>query len=183
MSQDDAGSIEQLAGEIQEYLDRNPQAADTLEGIVAWWMRRQRFERSAQQVARALDHLVGIGAVKLYRAPGNRWLYCGRGRAEDIAGTLNSEGPMVAKIENLTDKPIWLRLNSGESITIAPHALSADLPEHEVDGNAQLNKLAERRTIARHSGGAKSAADAKSDKGDKADKTDKGDKGKIRRPE
>ena len=90
---------------------------------------------------------------------------------------------MVAKIENLTDKPIWLRLNSGESITIAPHALSADLPEHEVDGNAQLNKLAERRTIARHSGGAKSAADAKSDKGDKADKTDKGDKGKIRRPE
>ena len=77
---------------------------------------------------------------------------------------------MVAKIENLTDKPIWLRLNSGESVAIAPHALSAELPEHEIDGNAKLEKLAEQRTIARHPASGKGAAEAK------------GDKGKTRRP-
>lgn len=170
MSQDDARAIELLASEIKEYLDRNPEAADTLEGIVAWWMRRQRFEQSAERVARALDHLVGTGAVKLYRTPGDRWLYRGRGGDERNTRTFNSEGPMVAKIENLTDKPIWLRLNSGESLTIPPHALSGDLPEHQIDGNAKLEKLMERHTIARHPPVGKAAAEPK------------GDKGKPRRP-
>ncbi len=72
---DDARATEQLAREIREYLDRHPEAADTLEGIVAWWMARQRFEQSAERVARALDHLVSIGAVQLHRTPGNRSVY------------------------------------------------------------------------------------------------------------
>lgn len=75
---DDARAVEQLACEVREYLDRHPEAADTLEGIVAWWMARQRFEQSAERVARALDHLVRIGAVKLHRTPGNRAVYSRR---------------------------------------------------------------------------------------------------------
>lgn len=163
MSHDDARAIELLASEIQEYLDRNPDAADTLEGIVAWWMQRQRFEQSAERVARALDYLVCTGAVKLYRTPGNRWLYRGRDRHEYVTRIFNSEGPMVAKIENLTDKPIWLRLNSGQSVAIAPRALSGELPEHEIDGNAKLDKLVESHTIARHPAKG-AAAEAKGDK-------------------
>jgi hypothetical protein len=56
---------------------------------------------------------------------------------------------MAMKIENLTDKPLWLRLNSGTSLPVAPRACSEELPGHEVDGNAQLEKLALRGTIAR----------------------------------
>jgi hypothetical protein len=77
-SSGDSRDIERLAREIRDYLDRHPQAADTLEGIVGWWMARQRFEQSAERIARALDHLVSIGAVQLRHTPGNRAVYSRR---------------------------------------------------------------------------------------------------------
>jgi len=56
---------------------------------------------------------------------------------------------MAAKIENLTDKPIWVRLNSGTSLFIGPRTASEELPKHELDDNAQLDKLVQRGTLAR----------------------------------
>ncbi|MEK6210282.1 MAG: hypothetical protein AABM64_07905 [Pseudomonadota bacterium] len=49
-------------------------------------------------------------------------------------------------IENLTDKPIWLQLNSGESLNIMPHS-RRDVPEGEVRGNPKLKQLHESRVI------------------------------------
>ncbi len=55
---------------------------------------------------------------------------------------------MGTRIENLTDKPLWSRLNSGESVAIPPHMLSRNLPDHEVADNPKLKKLIEIGAIA-----------------------------------
>ena len=52
----------------------------------------------------------------------------------------------VTTIENLTDKPIWLPLNSGQSLNIMPHA-SREVPQGEVRGNAKLRQLHDGRLI------------------------------------
>jgi hypothetical protein len=53
---------------------------------------------------------------------------------------------MGATIENLTEKPLWLRLNSGTSLSIMPRT-KREVPEREVRGNAKLARLHEERVI------------------------------------
>ncbi len=72
--------IAEIAREIARYLDAHPNAADSVEGILRWWLTRQRYEQSAEYVTRALEHLVSVGVVKLYRTPGDRWVYCRKDR-------------------------------------------------------------------------------------------------------
>jgi hypothetical protein len=57
---------------------------------------------------------------------------------------------MSVIIENLTDKPLWLRLNSGESLSIVPRSSAPQLPDGEVIGNEKLEKLAEQGVIRVH---------------------------------
>jgi hypothetical protein len=54
---------------------------------------------------------------------------------------------MSVTLQNLTDKPVWLRLNSGASLSILPNASAPPVPEAEVDGNDKLQKLVEQRVI------------------------------------
>jgi len=75
MSMDDTRSIEALAREIQAYLDRHPAAADTLEGILTWWIARQRMAESADQVQQALDHLVSQRHIQAHRRQGGAVVY------------------------------------------------------------------------------------------------------------
>ena len=57
--------IARLREAILEYLRRNPEAADTLEGIVSWWLRNQPVRVEESRVERALEQLVAEGfAVK-----------------------------------------------------------------------------------------------------------------------
>lgn len=72
--------IAEIAREIERYLDAHPNAADSVEGILRWWLTRQRYEQSAEHVTRALEHLVSAGVVRLYRTPGDRWVYCRKDR-------------------------------------------------------------------------------------------------------
>ena len=46
--------IQNVAREIESYLSMHPNAADTLEGVVKWWLIRQRFEESMNLVSKAL---------------------------------------------------------------------------------------------------------------------------------
>lgn len=69
---------------------------------------------------------------------------------------------MAAKLENLTDKPIWVRLNSGVSLFIGPRTCSNELPGHELDDNAQLVKLVQRGTLARVAAPVKEAGEKRS---------------------
>jgi hypothetical protein len=54
---------------------------------------------------------------------------------------------MGIRIENLTDKPLWLRLNSGESLVIPARARSRAVADHELKDNPPFTKLAERRIV------------------------------------
>lgn len=51
--------------EIVEYLGTHPSAADSLEGIVDWWLPRQRFETAKGAIQNALDNLESQGVVEL----------------------------------------------------------------------------------------------------------------------
>ena len=48
----------QIAVDILSYLSRNPEAKDTLEGIVDWWLLQQEIERKVANVKKVLDELV-----------------------------------------------------------------------------------------------------------------------------
>jgi hypothetical protein len=53
-----------VAGEIQRYLLNHPNAADSSEGVLRWWLKKQRYEDSMEIVQRALELLVTNGEVE-----------------------------------------------------------------------------------------------------------------------
>jgi hypothetical protein len=48
----------EIADVIERYVKNHPKAADTSEGIRAWWVTRERGGDSPGEVQMALDHLV-----------------------------------------------------------------------------------------------------------------------------
>lgn len=53
----------EMAYEILDYLAKNPNAQDTLEGVIEWWLLEQRLEKQIRKVKRAIDELVADGLV------------------------------------------------------------------------------------------------------------------------
>ena len=60
--QDSANDLD-LAQEVLRYFKRNPEAADTLEGVARWRLLDQRIYSTVEQVTRALALLVSRGLV------------------------------------------------------------------------------------------------------------------------
>ena len=52
-----------IARRIMNYLQVHPNAQDSLEGIVEWWLLEQRIMETALEVSRALQELVEKGLV------------------------------------------------------------------------------------------------------------------------
>lgn len=52
-----------VAGEILAYLVEHPDARDTLEGIVQWWLLEQEIKKWVAEVKAALADLIGEGLV------------------------------------------------------------------------------------------------------------------------
>ena len=50
--------IIQIAQEIQRYLQKHPDAADSVSGIARWWLARQRYQDALDKVGMALELLV-----------------------------------------------------------------------------------------------------------------------------
>lgn len=71
------GSIDN--GEIEtavvSYLRSHPDAADTIEGIVAWWLPLQRYETCKARVEAALTRLVDAGVLHRDWLPDGQKLY------------------------------------------------------------------------------------------------------------
>jgi hypothetical protein len=61
---DDDVLVGQLAAEIREYLEENPEAADTAEGILQWWIVQRRLLRGIPAVDRAIKRLVDEGFLE-----------------------------------------------------------------------------------------------------------------------
>ncbi|MFC5526864.1 hypothetical protein ACFPPA_14075 [Rhodanobacter ginsengisoli] len=60
---------------VLEYLYRHPQAADTLRGIVDWWLPQQRYESDSLRIEHVLGRLVAQGRLHCDRLPGGEVLY------------------------------------------------------------------------------------------------------------
>ena len=60
---------------VLAYLQKHPEAADTLEGIVSWWLPQQRYETDRERIGRVLSELVTHGKLRCEYLPGGAVLY------------------------------------------------------------------------------------------------------------
>jgi hypothetical protein len=60
---------------VMGYLRTHPDAADTLEGIVDWWLPQQRYETERARIESALRALVASGLLRRSGLPGGTELY------------------------------------------------------------------------------------------------------------
>jgi hypothetical protein len=51
-------TVEEIAEQILRYLSKHPQAEDTAEGILRWWVMEEQLEEAASTVREALVSLV-----------------------------------------------------------------------------------------------------------------------------
>jgi hypothetical protein len=65
----------EVASAVLGYLRHHPDAADTLEGIVRWWLPQQRYETEKARIERVLETLVADGALRCEQLPGGAVLY------------------------------------------------------------------------------------------------------------
>jgi len=75
--------IQQIADQIESYLNSHPNAADTIEGILQWWLPGKRIEASTLIVQQALNYLASKSAVKAsVNLSGNKVYSSNRERTE-----------------------------------------------------------------------------------------------------
>jgi hypothetical protein len=72
-----------IAHAIERYLAKHPNAADSVEGIRRWWLMRQRYEESAQQVQEALEQLLRAGIINKRVLSDGQVLYTGQPHTAD----------------------------------------------------------------------------------------------------
>lgn len=71
----------QIATEIWRYCKERPDACDSVEGIT-WWLVRQRYEGTLEQVRAAVDTLVARGVLVPHRlSDGSIVFGCAKGSA------------------------------------------------------------------------------------------------------
>ena len=61
------------------------------------------------------------------------------------------------QIENLTEKPVWVRLNSGDHLSVYPRTRSAPVPKSEIENNERVRKLVDLAAIRVHPAEAKAS--------------------------
>jgi len=62
---------------------------------------------------------------------------------------------MPVRLENLTSRPVWLVLASGDTLRIAPGEKSDSVADGEVTGSPKVQALEQRGVIAQHAEGAR----------------------------
>ena len=73
-----------LATEIRSYMARNPNASDTREGIVEWWLLEHRIRRRTALVQEALGELVERRLVSKSIISGRRRYRLNPDRVEEV---------------------------------------------------------------------------------------------------
>jgi len=82
---------QETSHKILAYLMDNPEAQDTLEGIVAWWLLQQDIKRNVELVRKAVDGLLYKGFV-LERQRANRKYYqVNRERLSEISAIIETQ--------------------------------------------------------------------------------------------
>ena len=97
----------QIAYEILAYLAKNPDAQDTVDGIVEWWLLAQHIERQIARVKEALDELVRRELIVVRRGKDSRIYYrLNQRKAKGISKLLRemSDGQGVDAVRGTKDK-------------------------------------------------------------------------------
>ncbi|HET6554609.1 MAG TPA: hypothetical protein VFG49_13865 [Dyella sp.] len=71
----DASGRQEVERAVLAYLHHHPDAADTLDGIVTWWLPQQRYETERERIERVLGGLVERGDLRCNRLPDGAVLY------------------------------------------------------------------------------------------------------------
>ncbi len=58
---------ENISRMILNYLRKNPDEVDNLEGITQWWLELTRIESSVDEVADALESLIQKGIIRMHK--------------------------------------------------------------------------------------------------------------------
>lgn len=64
-----------IAQEIKHYFEAHPNAADSIDGIIKWWLQRQRYLNAIEKIGQALEYLTVHGEIKKTVTPGGRTIY------------------------------------------------------------------------------------------------------------
>ena len=81
-------SVSEIAQAIADYVVKNPEAQDTLDGIVEWWLPEKNKPRTAL-IKEALDELVADGLITAHKAKDAQILYRATRRATEFNATSN----------------------------------------------------------------------------------------------
>ncbi|MGO1001015.1 hypothetical protein [Lysobacter sp. CA196] len=65
----------EIEAAVLGYIGAHPLAADTLDGIVRWWLPQQRYVTAHARIEATLERLVDDGALRLRRLPDGTALY------------------------------------------------------------------------------------------------------------
>lgn len=80
---------DRLARAVLLHLARGGQARDTLEGIVQWWLQKERIDQAVESVTRVLDVLVARGLVtECSDASGQRTYSIDAARRDEVQAML-----------------------------------------------------------------------------------------------
>jgi hypothetical protein len=167
----------EIARSVLEYLSEHPDAQDTLEGIVEWWLVERRVVEQWVSVREVLDELVRAQLLVSWDDSGARTFYgLKRPRAGQIPSTphrSSSEsrparprrpGPdirrqtsaasekeisrMASTIQNRARHLLILPLNSGGTLHLVPGETSAPVEDFDIERNEKVERLLKDGLIA-----------------------------------
>lgn len=75
MSSDQQQSNNAQREAILRYLEACPNAADTLNGVVEWWIPLQRYRDDYDMIAKILDELFNEGLIEKQVLPDKKVIY------------------------------------------------------------------------------------------------------------
>ncbi len=60
---------------IHNYLRKNPNAGDTLEGISNWWLECERVNQTVDKISQILEAMVKRGSLKKIKKNNTSYIY------------------------------------------------------------------------------------------------------------
>lgn len=89
MQLDQKEKAREVSYHILAYLSENPEAGDTFDGIVEWWLVRQRIKFETRSVSEAVTRLVSEGLIEEHEGSDSRIFYrVNRTKEQDVKSLL-----------------------------------------------------------------------------------------------
>lgn len=87
---------EEVAKQVLRYFLRNPQSADSLEGVARWRLLEERIHHTLVETQSALEQLVADGYLRVVSVSGSENIYTlnttKRKEAEEFVGIVTDDG-------------------------------------------------------------------------------------------